>query len=70
LTEIAGKARYEPDSAKYEALSREMIAEYVKEMPLILLWQANQDAVMVPNLEGYTYWFHRQVDFRDLSRKS
>jgi peptide/nickel transport system substrate-binding protein len=66
---LAGKARYELDPAKYEALSKEMIAEYVKEMPLVLLWQANQDAVMVPNLEGYTYWFHRQVDFRDLSRK-
>jgi peptide/nickel transport system substrate-binding protein len=70
VSEFAGKARYELDPAKYEALSKEMIAEYVKEMPLVLLWQANQDAVMVPNLEGYTYWFHRQVDFRDLSRKS
>jgi peptide/nickel transport system substrate-binding protein len=25
--------------------------------------------VMAPNLDGYTYWFHRQLDFRDLSRK-
>jgi len=24
---------------------------------------------MAPNLDGYTYWFHRQLDFRDLSRK-
>ena len=44
-------------------------AEYAKEMPLVLLWQANQDAVMVPSLDGYTYWFHRQLDFRDLTRK-
>jgi peptide/nickel transport system substrate-binding protein len=26
--------------------------------------------VMAPNLDGYTYWFHRQLDFRDLSRKT
>ena len=27
-----------------------MIAELAKEMPLVLLWQASQDAVMAPNL--------------------
>jgi peptide/nickel transport system substrate-binding protein len=25
--------------------------------------------VMAPSVEGYTYEFHRQVDYRDLSRK-
>jgi peptide/nickel transport system substrate-binding protein len=24
---------------------------------------------MAPSIEGYTYQFHRQVDYRDLSRK-
>jgi len=24
--------------------------------------------VMAANLEGYTYWYHRQVDYRDLRR--
>jgi peptide/nickel transport system substrate-binding protein len=69
VAELGAKARFELDPAQYEQMSRQMIAEYVKEMPLVLLWQANQDAVMVPNLDGYTYWFHRQLDFRDLSRK-
>jgi peptide/nickel transport system substrate-binding protein len=70
VAELGAKARYERDPAQYEAMSKQMIAEYLREMPLILLWQANQDAVMAPSIEGYTYWFHRQVDFRDLSRKS
>ena len=69
MTELGAKARFELDPAKYEEMSKQMIAAYVKEMPLVLLWQANQDAVMAPNLDGYTYWFHRQLDFRDLSRK-
>jgi peptide/nickel transport system substrate-binding protein len=69
VTELGAKARFELDQAKYEEMSKQMIAEYAKEMPLVLLWQANQDAVMVPNLDGYTYWFHRQLDFRDLGRK-
>jgi peptide/nickel transport system substrate-binding protein len=38
-------------------------------MPQIPLWQPSQDAVMAANLTGYTYQFHRQVDYRDLSRK-
>jgi len=25
--------------------------------------------VMAKSIEGYTYQFHRQVDYRDLSRK-
>jgi len=69
VTELGAKARFELDSAKYEEMSKQMIAEYTKEMPLVLLWQTNQDAVMVPGLDGYTYWFHRQLDFRDLGRK-
>jgi len=24
--------------------------------------------VMARNIEGYTYWFYRQADFRDLKR--
>jgi peptide/nickel transport system substrate-binding protein len=69
VAELGTKARFELDPDKYEQISKQMIAEYVKEMPLVLLWQANQDAVMVSNLDGYTYWFHRQLDFRDLNRK-
>ncbi len=38
-------------------------------MPQIMLWQPNQDAVMAATVEGYTYEFHRQVDYRNLSRK-
>ena len=38
-------------------------------MPQIALWQPSQDAVMAKSLDGYTYQFHRQVDYRDLSRK-
>jgi peptide/nickel transport system substrate-binding protein len=69
VVKLANQARFEQDQAKYDEMGKQMIAEYVKEIPLVLLWQANQDAVMIPQLDGYTYWFHRQVDFRDLARK-
>jgi peptide/nickel transport system substrate-binding protein len=69
IAALTEKARFELDPAKYEEQAKRMIALAAAEVPLILLWQPNQDAVMAPSIEGYTYWFHRQVDFRDLSRK-
>ena len=66
---LTKKAQFELDPAAYEKQAKRMIALAADEVPLILLWQPNQDAVMAPSIEGYTYWFHRQVDFRDLSRK-
>jgi peptide/nickel transport system substrate-binding protein len=69
LTELAQAARFEPDKAKYEAMGRELNTMHFELMPQIPLWQPSQDAVMAPTLEGYTYQFHRQVDYRDLSRK-
>jgi peptide/nickel transport system substrate-binding protein len=69
LVAIAQEARFEPDKAKYEEDGKKLNAIHFREMPQIPLWQPNQDAVMAPSIEGYTYQFHRQVDYRDLSRK-
>ena len=69
LVEIAQKARFEPDAAKYEEDGIKLNAIHFSELPQIPLWQPSQDAVMAPSVEGYTYQFHRQVDYRDLNRK-
>jgi peptide/nickel transport system substrate-binding protein len=69
LEAIAQSARFEPDKAKYEQDGEELNAIHFSEMPQIPLWQPSQDAVMAPSIEGYTYEFHRQVDYRDISRK-
>src|SRR5579863_537195 len=69
LTAIAQEARFEPDKAKYEEDAKKLNAIHVETMPQIALWQPAQDAVMAKSLDGYTYQFHRQVDYRDLSRK-
>ncbi|MFN3671391.1 MAG: ABC transporter substrate-binding protein [Bosea sp. (in: a-proteobacteria)] len=69
ITEWAQTARFEQDKAKYAALGKELNTRHFALMPQIPLWQPSQDAVMQPNIEGYTYQFHRQIDFRDLSRK-
>jgi peptide/nickel transport system substrate-binding protein len=69
LTKIAQTARFEADKAKYEEEGKQLNAINFDQMPQIPLWQPSQDAVMAANLTGYTYQFHRQVDYRDLSRK-
>lgn len=69
LTAIAQEARFEPDKAKYDEDGRKLNAIHFAEMPQIALWQPSQDAVMAASIDGYTYQFHRQVDYRDLRRK-
>jgi len=69
IVDLAAKARFEPDKAAYDALARKMIALAASELPVIPLWQANQEAVMASSISGYTYWYHRQVDIRDLVRE-
>jgi ABC-type transport system substrate-binding protein len=69
LTALAQQARFESDKTKYDEESLKLNAIHVATMPQIALWQPSQDAVMAKSVGGYTYQFHRQVDYRDLSRK-
>ncbi|HKU93676.1 MAG TPA: ABC transporter substrate-binding protein [Vineibacter sp.] len=68
LDSLVQAARFETDPAKYEAACKRMITIVAQEVPTLMLWQPNQDAVMAPTVDGFTYWFHRQVDYRDLRR--
>lgn len=61
-------ARYQTDPAKYDESCKKMMELFVAQTPLIMLWQPNQDAVMSKSVDGYTYQFYRQADFRDLRR--
>jgi peptide/nickel transport system substrate-binding protein len=68
IEELAATARFEKDPARYDAECRQMIGIFANAVPLVLLWQPNHDAVMASNIDGYTYQFYRQADFRDLRR--
>jgi len=69
LEKIAQTARFEADKAKYEEEGKELNAIHFDQMFQIPIWQAAQDAVMQPTVDGYVYQFTRQVDYRNLSRK-
>jgi peptide/nickel transport system substrate-binding protein len=49
-------------------MCRRMVAIIGAEVPELFLWQPNHEAVMAKTIEGYTYQYYRQIDFRDLSR--
>ena len=68
MEDLTLDARYQTDKAKYEEGCKQMIELFNAETPLIMLWQPNHDAVMAKSVDGYTYQFYRQADFRDLKR--
>lgn len=47
---------------------KRMIAIAFEDVPLIPLWQPYLDVAMQKNVEGYEYWFHRQLDARSLRK--
>jgi len=65
---LANDARFETDPNRYAADAIELNTMVYHDMPMVPLWTASQDAVMAPTLDGFTYEFHRQVDFRVLKR--
>ncbi|GGB33108.1 ABC transporter substrate-binding protein [Tistrella bauzanensis] len=68
LAELTAKARYERDPAAYETAARRMVAIAAEKAPVVMLWQPALDAVMAKDIDGFTYWFHRQTDYRSLTR--
>jgi len=68
MEDLTLDARYQTDQTKYDDDCKKMIEIFTAETPLIMLWQPNHDAVMAKSVDGYTYQFYRQADFRDLRR--
>ena len=58
----------EPGKAEYEENVKAFIAMAWQEMPRVPLVQPKLSVAMQPNISGYQYWFHRQLDFRQLQK--
>ncbi|WP_076866060.1 ABC transporter substrate-binding protein [Bradyrhizobium mercantei] len=68
IVELVTAARTETDAAKYDAYCKEMIKILAEEAPSVLTFQAAIDGVTTPSIDGFTYHYHRQTDYRDLIR--
>jgi len=61
-------ARFEPDPQKYQAAVKGFISRAFDEIPRIPLFDPFLDVAMQKNVTGYRYWFHRQLDYRQLAK--
>ncbi|MFD2238063.1 ABC transporter substrate-binding protein [Aureimonas populi] len=68
VNEILPRARFEADQAAYEEDARRLVGLLAEEVPMTYFWKQTLDVVMAPSIEGFTAWYHYNVDFRDLSR--
>lgn len=51
----------------YAPKIKRMIAKAFDDVPRIPLWQPSLDSATRKDLSGYTTWFHRQPDVRNLT---
>ena len=54
------------DNPKYAPKIRRMIEIAFEDVPRIPLYQPTLNVAMQPNISGYEFWYHRQLDNRPL----
>ncbi len=58
----------ETDNPEYAPKVKRLIEIAFDDVPRIPLWQPMLSSAMNPELEGYEYWFHRQLDARKFKK--
>jgi peptide/nickel transport system substrate-binding protein len=62
-------ARFATDASSYQKNIKGFIAKAFADVPRIPLYQSNLDVALRTDIFGYQYWFHRQIDYRQIYRK-
>ncbi len=65
---IDAALRTGPGDPEYDQLVTDFIAMAFEEMPRVPIVQPTLSVAMQPGIEGYQYWFHRQLDYRTLRK--
>jgi peptide/nickel transport system substrate-binding protein len=68
MDQLLDAARKERDGAAYAALVKQFVKLAMTDVPVIPLYQPTLDVVMQPDVKGYVYMFHRQIDANSLYR--
>jgi peptide/nickel transport system substrate-binding protein len=66
MDKLIDAARFESDPKKYTEECERFITLAFDDVPRIPLFQPSLDVAMQKNVTGYQYWFHRQLDYRQL----
>jgi peptide/nickel transport system substrate-binding protein len=56
------------DTATYDKDVKAFITKAYTEAPRIPLFQPYLNVALQKSISGYTYWFHRQLDYRSLAK--
>ncbi|NEQ43251.1 MAG: ABC transporter substrate-binding protein [Leptolyngbya sp. SIOISBB] len=67
-TKIEAALASEPGNKEYDDNVKGFIEMAWQEAPRAPLVQPQLGVAMQPNISGYQYWFHRQLDFRQLEK--
>ena len=68
MDKLIDEARFAADPKRYEELAEGFIKIAIDEVPRIPLYQPYLNVAMQQSVTGYRYWFHRQLDYRQLGR--
>jgi peptide/nickel transport system substrate-binding protein len=68
MDQLLDAARKERDGTAYATLVKQFVKIAMMDVPVIPLYQPMLDVVMQPDVNGYVYMFHRQVDANTLYR--
>jgi len=69
MDKLIEAAHGETDAKKYAETVQAFTRIALADVPKVPLMQPTQDVAMQKNVTGYQYWFHRQLDFRTLSKQ-
>jgi peptide/nickel transport system substrate-binding protein len=69
MDKLIEAARFETDPKKYAEEVRGFLKMAIDEVPRVAVYQPNLDVAMQKSVKGYQYWFHRQLDYRQLSKE-
>ncbi len=69
MDKLIESARFEPDSKKYAQMVKGFIDIAYTNVPRIPVAQPMMDVAMRRNVQGYTYWFHLQPDYRQMYKQ-
>jgi peptide/nickel transport system substrate-binding protein len=68
MDKLIDEARFATDPAKYEAAVKGFVDIANEDVPRIPIYQPLLNVAMQKNVTGYRYWFHRQLDYRQLAK--
>jgi len=69
MDKLIDVARFTTDESEYKTSVKGFIKKAIDDSPRVPLYVSNLDIAMRPEVVGYRYWFHRQIDYRQLGKE-